>query len=67
MFFTVSYHHYYNAAGQPKASPKPAQNLFKSQIMLNNNYKNSSPCDLYEMTGSMYSNKQLLQNLEITQ
>ena len=23
-------------------------------IILNNNYKNSSPCDLYEMTGPMY-------------
>ena len=39
---------------KPKTSPKPAQNLYKSQIMLKNNYKNSSPCDLYEMTGSMY-------------
>jgi hypothetical protein len=38
---------------QPKTSPKLAQNLHKSQIMLNNNYKKSSPCDLYEMIGSI--------------
>jgi hypothetical protein len=37
----------------PKLGPKLAQNLHKSQIMLNNNYKKSSPCDLYEMIGSI--------------
>ena len=29
--FTVSYHYYYNAAGQPKTSPKPAQNQAQNQ------------------------------------